>query len=238
MSSVKLGDASIRVTIDPAAAKSEADRLKKELQKLDEMRKKAQDEMERALRGETSMGQNRPDPNTPGGGGARQAAGAGSPPVNQSGVQASGREEDKGKGAGGRHFQDMIGSWINKARIAAEAIKASSAFSSYAKETLKGTMFEGLASGVDEQVQKLAERVNKLESAYEGGFVDTVTDVVDFNIAALKLGGKFPADQKTLIADFAEINYQQSLLRKDIDLATKRSIYEVMPEAIRQAFLR
>lgn len=231
-----MGDASIRVTIDPTAAKAEADKLRKELEKLDEMRKKAQEERERALRGEQAVVSGQPDPNAPGG--QRSATTVG---PTQSGITPSGAEDPTGRTSGGRKTSERIGEYfgaaMKAARTAAEATKVAGGFTSYLKKLFGGTALEGPANAVDAAAQKAAEFVNKLEAGRDA-FHDTVTDVVDFNIAALKLGGKIPADQDEIVKDFAEINYQQGLLRKDIDLATKRAIYEVMPAAFAATFNR
>lgn len=232
MSSVKMGDASIRVTIDPQAAKAEADRLKKELQKLDEIRKKTQEELERAFHGEKPLGATKPDPNAPGGQRVKPVPGA-----------AGGEEQkEKAKKTSGQDVSERIGGYFSKVysavKVASDAASAGSGLTSYLKGLVKGTPFESrVIDGVDHAAQRAAEHLNKLDAG-RSAFHDTVTDVVDYNMAALKLGGKIPVDQDKIVKDFAEINYQQNLLRANINLATKRTLMETLPKAFAATFNR
>lgn len=219
MTNVKLGDASIRITLDPESAKREADALKRELEKIEERKKKVAEEMERAARGEQSPTAPKPDPNVPGSGqhGRRTSHAA-----IGGGDDEAGKGSSKGSRRGIRQFLDLA---VMGAKIAAATSKKLAASADMFESKFKGSMFEGVAKRGAGVVKDIAGGVIKAES-HLSAVPDTLTDVLDYNTAALKLGGKFPEDQDKLISDFYRINQAQEELRKSFSLATEQLMLE------------
>lgn len=241
MTNVKLGDASIRITLDPEAAKREADALKKELDKIEERKKKVAEEMERTANGEQSPTAAKPGPNSPAQGRPGQHF--------KAGMGTSGMGDDEGaskrNGSTIRSFKRMLDLGLTAVKFGAATAKKLSVAAGAMEEKFKGTMFEGIAKKGTAFFKDAAEKAVKVES-YGAAIPDTFTDVIDYNTAALKLGGKFPEDQDKLIADFYKINQAQEELRKSFSLATEelmltyvqRGFTTVIQEAIKRSELK
>lgn len=243
MSSTPLGDASIRITLDPEAARREASKLRDELRRIDEQRRKLHEEMERTLHAVPGgVASNRPNPASPGipfpAPGSKPQANAWGPggPTGMRGTQTpAGLDKLTSP-------QDLIDSipfakLIQKAlQVGAQTAKQLPLLTESLKAATKGTPFEFLAQEADALTKGLAERVLKLEALVEA-IPDTKTDVLDYNIAALKLG-RLPTDQPQLIQDFYEINYQQLALRKTMDSEVQRDMVRKLPEAFKNALNR
>lgn len=234
--SVVLGDASIRVTLDPAAAKREAHALREEMRKLDEQRKKLTEEMERTANGQP-------------GATATNRANASSPPLqpgqHRSATPSVNVESDdggsKGDGLGGLlgkglKFFALVKLVKGALQVGATVAKQLPLLTENLKSAAKGTMFEDLANKADMTAQQLAERVIKIEARLEA-IADTKTDVIDYNMAALKLG-RLPTDQVGIIQDFFEINSQQLALKKTMDTELQREMFRKLPEAFKNALNR
>jgi hypothetical protein len=227
----QLGDASIKITLDPQAAKAEADRFKRQMDELDRQRKKLQEEMERAQRGEASLIQQHADPNAPMG--RRAGPGANNAP---------GRWEDQGavpdtSSKSAQSIQNTVKDYLSKANLASSLVQKSTVITEAVKDVFNGTIFEGLAKSLDTGVKSAAEKAINV-GAHLSSVPDTITDTVDYNMAALKLGGRFPMDQDAIIRDFYEINLQQTNLRKNIDLETQRVTMRTIIDATKLMFNR
>jgi hypothetical protein len=74
--------------------------------------------------------------------------------------------------------------------------------------------------------QEAATEASKRTAMVLGG-VDTVTDVLDYNVAALKLGGKIPDGQTELIEKFYKKNVSERRFDEMIQFAKERDLLEV-----------
>jgi hypothetical protein len=233
VTNIKLGDASIRITLDPAMAKREADALKRELEKIEERKKKVAGEMERLERGEQSPTATKPGPNTSGGGGRGGQFGV--PEGGSSAMSPGGSDEGHPGKRGGlgtrRTIRNVIDMVVMGAKITAATTKKLAAVSETFAEKFEGTWFEGMAKKASGGIKDLAGKVIEGE-AYIGAAPDTITDVIDYNTAALKLGGKFPEDQANIISEFYQINKAQEELRKSFSLATEELLFSVVEKGL------
>lgn len=91
------------------------------------------------------------------------------------------------------------------------------------KSGAEGTVFEGPAKILNERIQALADEVTNVRATLDS-IRPTAAKAVEFNIAALRLGGKFPEDQDELIKQIWKIqNAQETMsrnLRRDINNQT------------------
>ena len=226
MNLIPLGQsASVKVIIDPRAARREVDGLKREMTKLEETRKKFHEEVEHSNDGKARAFGNKPDPNSPAGkslggsGGAGAAAGRG------------GRDmlDVAGRAAGAL----LIARVVKEGLIAANsALKRGPAAVGFMRELLKDTpvgeytnvLFQkdGIMAGAAQDAANDAMK----RSAMINAAADTTTDVLDYNVAHLKLGGKIPDNQGTVIEAFYKKNVAERQFEEMIQFAKERDLLE------------
>lgn len=256
-------DASVKITIDPSAAKREADALRRDLARLNEAKKKAHEEIEHYIDGIGRVVDNkRPGPNAPDGGRSVPVAN------NASGANALGTAVDtmamryglKGFGnmAGNAGLSGGLASGImGFARTAAipaaiigglymgtrMAPKITAGLSELATgladklpTQLQGPVQE-LAKWLDEKSQAMDAKIKEFESMVSGA-MDTITDVIDYNSAALKLGGRWPKDQTSIIKEYYTINQKQAQLDKTLNQELDREMVRNLTKATMALFSR
>ena len=226
MNLIPLGQsASVKVIIDPRAARREVDGLKREMTKLEETRKKFHEEMEHAIDGKARVLGNHPDPNRPAG----KSLGGGIP-GGPAGAAALGRAA-AGRAAGAGAL-GVGGAVVGGLLLANAALKRGPAAVGFMRELLKDTAVgeytnvlfqkDGILANA---TQEAATEASKRTAMILGG-VDTVTDVLDYNVAHLKLGGKIPDNQGTVIEAFYKKNVAERQFEEMIQFAKERDLLE------------
>lgn len=184
-----LGDAAIRIALDPRLAKQELDKLSQEIERID----RAKEEQARELKDLGSR---------------TKAAAAG---VERVSSRSRGKTEGTAQNA-----IDTINDFMRPIRIAADAgeflfPKLGQAL----KSGSKGTVFESSAKNVDSKIQAVAKAVTEVRAQLES-YIPTLTKVVEFNIASLRLGGRLPPDQDDLLKQVYAVENAQQLMQRSM----------------------
>ncbi len=198
-----LGDAAIRIALDPRLAKDELDRLSQEIERIDQAKAQQQREL-------TELN--------------KQAKTTG-----EAAKRASGKTGAAGGGVIGtiKEIIDQVVGPLQAGAAVGEYVlpKLGTALES----GLAGTLFEETGKMVNSKIQAFADQITEIRA-----FIDSVKpfaeQAVQFNIASLRLGGRFPADQAELMKQLWQITNQQELLRRnlnrDIDNQTVDQIFK------------
>lgn len=231
--------ASVKVIIDPSAARRELDGMKREMVKLEETRKKFHTEMEHTVEGSGRLVSGQPNPNN-----SSALSGGGSKPIASSGLGGM-AQTAAGLGLFGK-VGLVAGAGALIYKTANDGIKQVPKILTVIRELLHDT-FVGEYSDVllqkDGQIVEAAENAKELaveRSAVVGGAIDTVTDVIDFNMAAATLGGTLPKGehQLTLINGFFEINKANRQMQESLQLHREEVTLEVGMGEARSAMAR
>lgn len=219
-------EASVKIILDPSAAKRETESFKRELVKLDEAKKKAQDEIKAFIEG-TARVVGGADPNDPDG---------------KRGKPSSDRPNDQGadleKPARRVGILDTIDSILSVAKTAFQVTKNASTITAVLAEATKGTWVEEVTQYIDDKVKAMAEKVIDLESKLV--LRETAVDVVDYHIASLKLGGKVPTgdDEQKIIEEYWRIHSSQADLTKSLALEKERQLAQTVVKAVQASYGR
>lgn len=99
----------------------------------------------------------------------------------------------------------------------------------------EGTVFDAIARDVNRQIQQLAAKISDLRADLEA-IQPTAVKMVQFNVAALRLGGKIPEDQDELAKQTWKIEQAQRAmersLKRDIDNQTIDMIIQATKRAV------
>jgi uncharacterized protein YoxC len=190
----KLGDATIKIAIDPGLARQELERLSQEIEKIDKSRKDLQDRADK---------------------------------------EEENREKTKEKKAKGQK-QSFLDQLLGGYKVAADLLEQSSLLGTSIAEATKGTAFEAAGKKIEEALDALSKKVISLRSE-----IDVIAEVaqqtVQYNQAALALGGKFPDDETELIKQLHEIAAAQKGLTKDIEIETRKETLRLIFDGVKTA---
>lgn len=190
----RLGDASIRITLDPGTAQEKLNQLAQDIKRIDDSRKGAKQEADREK-------------------------------TDQEKKQKKRKEERK---------KSIVDQFKDPLDIAATLLEQSSLLGTSISETTKGTMFEKIGALVEERLNKLSATVINLRAQVEA-FRDTSQKTVEYNMAALQLGGEFPANQTELIKNIHEITAAQKGLTRTMDVAMRREFIRLIFGGVKRA---
>lgn len=199
-----LGDAAIRIALDPRAAKAELDKLSQEIDQIE----KAKQEQGQELKDLSDKAK----------------------------TQGEALKQAAARPMGNRAGNGLIDQVMRTIQQVAGPIQAAATLSETLLPQLgtalrngtQGTILESYAREVDERIQKLADLVTEYRTKLEAA-LPTAQQTVEYNVAALRLGGRFPEDQTTVIKQIWEITSAQENLRRnlnrDINNGTIESIF-------------
>ena len=205
-----MGQAALQVALQPGSANKELERMEAAIRRLEEMRVKQEKEL-------TDL---------------EKQAGGQLADVRQSADRAARNRPgfaDKIKG--------LVDTVMGPATAAANVVEwGIPKLGQLAEQAGKGTFMEGPMQQMNAQLQKLADEVTSLRSQLEA-VRPVVGRTLEFNLAALRLGGKLPDDQDVLIQQLWKIeSAQQDMqrnLQRDIDNQTIDLIFQAAREASR-----
>lgn len=96
-----------------------------------------------------------------------------------------------------------------------------------------GTPLAGAGEALNDQIQMLATQIAAIRSDLNA-IKPTVSKVVAFNLAALRLGGKFPDDQDELIKQIWEIQSAQENLQRNLKRDIDNQSIDLIFQATKQ----
>lgn len=190
----RLGDASIRIELDPGTAQAKLEALAQDLKRVDDARKETKAKADRDESDEQKKKEK--------------------------------RKEERRK--------SIVDQFKDPLDIAATLLEQSSLLGTSISESTKGTMFESIGTIIEGRLNDLSAKVIELRSQVDA-FRDTAQQTVEYNMAALQLGGEFPQNQTELIKQIHEISAAQKGLTRTLDVAMRREFIRLIFGGVKRA---
>lgn len=203
--STVLGDAAIRIALDPRAARAELEKLNKELDDIEKSKQEQEQDLKKVSDKAKAQGE-----------AMKNAAGA------MQGTRSGNGVIDQIK----RTVQQVWGPIQTAATIGETLLPQ---LGTAIRSSAEGTMFEPYAKEIDAKIQQLADTISDVRTKVESA-LPTAQQAVEYNIAALRLGGRFPEDQNEVIKQIWQVTSAQENMRRnlnrDINNGTIESIFK------------
>lgn len=187
-----LGDARIKIILDPGSIKQEQQALSSKIEEIQKLRQEEERELDR-LKDQ-----------------------AGDAVDASKGAKGDGDSEERRKSLLDS-IKSSVGNLLTPLRTAARLTETAVSKAGQGIESAtKGTFMEQFGKAVNEKVQALADEVTAIRTRIEA-VGSTAQRVVQFNLASLRLGGKFPPDEEGLIKQVYKVESTLKDFQANVD---------------------